>query len=43
MVLAMISPHMLTFKLMVTMVADFCSLVILIHSTLQGEVTISST
>ena len=25
------------------MVADFCSLVILIHNTLQGEITISST
>ena len=41
--LAMISPHMLTFRLMVTMVAEFCSLVILIHNTLLGEITISST
>ena len=41
--LAMISLHMLTFRLMVTMVADFCSLVILIHNTLMGEITISST
>ena len=40
--LAMISLHMLTFRLMVTMVADFCSLVILIHNTLLGEITISS-
>ena len=31
--LAMISLHMLTFRLMVTMVAEFCSLVILIHNT----------
>ena len=29
--------------LMVTMVTDFCSLVILIHNTLLGEITISST
>ena len=36
--LAMISPHMLTFRLMVTMVAEFCPLVILIHNTLQGSV-----
>ena len=41
--LAMISLHMLTFRLMVTMVAEFRSLVILIHNTLQGEITISST
>ena len=41
--LVMISLHMLTFRLMVTMVADFCSLVILIHNTLLGEITISST
>ena len=41
--LAMISLHMLTFMLMVTMVAEFCSLVILIHNTLLGEITISST
>ena len=41
--LAMISLHMLTFRLMVTMVADFCLLVILIHNTLLGEITISST
>ena len=38
-----ISANMLTFRLMVTMVADFCSLVILIYNTLQGELTISST
>ena len=31
--LAMISLHMLTFRLMVTMVAEFCSFVILIHNT----------
>ena len=37
-----ISLHMLTFRLMVTMVAEFCSLVILIHDTLQGEIKISS-
>ena len=30
--LAMISIHMLIFRLMVTMVAEFCSLVILIHN-----------
>ena len=41
--LAMISLQMLTFRLMVTMVAEFCSLVILIHNTLLGEITISST
>ena len=41
--LAMISLHMLTFRLIVTMVAEFCSLVILIHNTLLGEITISST
>ena len=41
--LAMIPLHMLTFRLMVTMVADFCSLVILIQNTLLGEITISST
>ena len=42
--LAMISLHMrLTFRLMVTMVSEFCSLVILIHNTLLGEITISST
>ena len=40
--LAMISLHMLTFRLMVTMVAEFCSLVILIHNTLLGEITIRS-
>ena len=39
--LAMISLHMLTFRLMVTMVVEFCSLVILIHNTLLGEITIS--
>ena len=38
--LAMISLHMLTFRLMVAMVAEFCSLVILIHNT---ERMISST
>ena len=37
--LAMISLYMLTFRLMVTMVADFCSLVILIYNTLQAEIT----
>ena len=37
--LVMISLHMLTFRLMVTMVADFCSLVILIRNTLLGEIT----
>ena len=37
--LAMISLHMLTFRLMVTMVAEFCSLLILIHNTLLGEIT----
>ena len=36
--LAMVSLHMLTFRLMVTMVAEFCSLVILIHNTLKGSV-----
>ena len=36
-----ISVHV-DFRLMVTMVADFCSLVILIHNTLQEEITISS-
>ena len=41
--LVMISLHILTFRLMVTMVAEFCSLVILIHNTLLGEITISST
>ena len=41
--LALISLHQLTFRLMVTMVAEFCPLVILIHNTLQGEITISST
>ena len=41
--LAMISLHMLTFRLMVTMLAEFCSLVILIHNALLGEITISST
>ena len=41
--LAMISLHMLTFRLVVTMVAEFCSLVFSIHNTLLGEITISST
>ena len=41
--LAMISPRMLTFRLMITMVAEFCPLVIIVHNTLQGEITISST
>ena len=41
--LAMISLHMLIFRLMITMVVEFCSLVILINNTLQGEITISST
>ena len=31
------------FRLKVTMVADFCSLVFLIHNTLLGEIMISST
>ena len=31
--LAMISIHMITLRLMVTMVAELCSLVILIHNT----------
>ena len=37
--LAMISLHMLTFRLMVTMVAERSSF----HNTLLGEITISST
>ena len=41
--LAMIFLHMLTFSLMVTMVAEFCSLIFLIHITLLGEITISGT
>ena len=41
--LVMIPLHMLTFRLMVTMVAEFCSLVILLHNTLLGEIMISST
>ena len=41
--LVMISLPMLTFRLMVIMVAEFCSLVILIHDTLLGEMAISST
>ena len=41
--LVMVSLHMLTFRLMVTMVAEFCSVVILIHNTLLGEITINST
>ena len=41
--LVIISLHMLTFRLMVTMVAEFCSSVILIRNTLLGEITISST
>ena len=32
---------MLTFRLMVTVVAEFYSLVILIHNTLLGEIMIS--
>ena len=36
--LVMISLHMLTFRLVVTMFAEFCSLVILIHNTLLGEI-----
>ena len=39
---AMRSLHILNFILMVTMVADFCSLAILIHNRLLGEITISS-
>ena len=38
-----ISLHMPTFRLMVTMVAEFCPLVILIHNTLLGEITFSNT
>ena len=41
--LAMIPLHTLTFRLMVTMVAEFCSLVTLIHNRLLGEIVISST
>ena len=41
--LVMLSRHMLTFRLMITMVAEFCPLVILIHNTLNGDITISST
>ena len=41
--LAMTSLHMLTFRLMVTMAAEFCSLVILIHNTSLGEIMICST
>ena len=41
--LVMISLNMLIFRLMVTMVAEFCSLVFFIHNTLLGEITISST
>ena len=41
--LAMIPLHMLTFRLLVTMVAELCPVVILIHNTLQGEIMISST
>ena len=41
--LVMTSLHMLTFRLMATMVAEFYSLVILIHNTLLEEITISST
>ena len=41
--LAMIPLHMLTFRLMVSMVADFCSLVFLIYNTLLGGIMISST
>ena len=41
--LAMISLHMPNFRLLVAMVAEFCSLLILIHNTLLGEITISST
>ena len=42
-VLVMIYLDMQTFRLMVTMVAEFCSLVILIHNTLLGEIMSSST
>ena len=38
--LAMISLHMLTFRMIITMVAEFCSLVILIHNTLLEEIMI---
>ena len=40
--LVMVSLHMLTFRLMVTMVDEFCLLVILIHNTLLGGILISS-
>ena len=40
MLLLAISLHMLTCRLMVTMIAEFCSLVILIYNTLLGEITI---
>ena len=36
--MVLLSLHILTFRLMVTKVAEFCSLVILIHNTLQGEI-----
>ena len=39
---AMTYLHMLIFRLMVNMVAEFGSLVVLIHNTLLGEITISS-
>ena len=38
--LAMISLHMLTFRLMFTMVADFWSLVILLHITAKTNVMV---
>ena len=41
--LVMISLNMLTFTLMVTMVAEFCLLVMLIHNTLMEEIMISGT
>ena len=41
--LVMISVYMLTFRLMVSIVAEFWSLVILIYNILLGEITISST
>ena len=37
--LGMVCLHKLTFRLMVTMVAEFQPLVIFIHNTMQGEIT----
>ena len=41
--ISMISPNMPMFRSVVAMVAEFRSLVILIHNTLLGEIMISST